>query len=72
MRIESKLNPRDPQFQANAEAMQALVDDLREQLARAALGGGEASRERHLSRGKLLPRDRVNTLLDPGTPFLEC
>ena len=72
MRIESKLNPRDPQFQANAEAMRALVDDLREQLARAALGGGEASRERHLSRGKLLPRDRVNTLLDPGTPFLEC
>ena len=72
MRIESKLNPRDPQFQANAQAMQALVDDLREQLRRAAVGGGEAARERHLSRGKLLPRDRVDMLLDPGTPFLEC
>jgi 3-methylcrotonyl-CoA carboxylase beta subunit len=72
MRIESKLNPRDPQFQANAQAMQALVDDLREQMARAALGGGETARQRHLSRGKLLPRDRVDMLLDPGTPFLEC
>ena len=72
MRIESKLNPRDPQFQANAQAMQALVDDLREQMARAALGGGEVARERHLSRGKLLPRERVDMLLDPGTPFLEC
>ena len=72
MRIESKLNPREPQFQANAQAMQALVDDLREQMARAALGGGKAARERHLSRGKLLPRDRVDMLLDPGTPFLEC
>jgi len=72
MRIESKLNPRETQFQANAQAMQALVDDLREQMTRAALGGGEVARERHLSRGKLLPRDRVDMLLDPGTPFLEC
>jgi len=72
MRIESKLNPRDPQFQANAQAMQALVDDLREQLRRAAVGGGDAARERHVSRGKLLPRERVDMLLDPGTPFLEC
>jgi 3-methylcrotonyl-CoA carboxylase beta subunit len=72
MRIESKLNPRDPQFQANASAMQALVDDLRAQMAQAALGGGETARRRHVSRGKLLPRDRVEMLLDPGTPFLEC
>ncbi len=72
MRIESKLNPRDAQFHANAQAMQAQVDDLRKQLGRAALGGGETARERHLSRGKLLPRDRVDMLLDPGTPFLEC
>jgi 3-methylcrotonyl-CoA carboxylase beta subunit len=71
MRIESKLKPRDEQFQANARAMRALVDDLRAQVARAALGGGEAARKRHLSRGKLLPRDRVDQLLDPGTPFLE-
>jgi 3-methylcrotonyl-CoA carboxylase beta subunit len=72
MRIESRLNPRDPQFQANFGAMQALVDDLREQLARTALGGGDAARQRHVARGKLLPRDRVQMLLDPGTPFLEC
>ncbi|NLD54742.1 MAG: methylcrotonoyl-CoA carboxylase [Burkholderiaceae bacterium] len=71
MRIESKLKPRDELFQANARAMQALVADLREQMARSAMGGGEAARKRHLARGKLLPRDRVDQLLDPGTPFLE-
>ncbi|MBJ8338756.1 methylcrotonoyl-CoA carboxylase [Antrihabitans sp. YC3-6] len=49
----------------------ALVDDLKGRLAQAALGGPERSRERHVSRGKLLPRDRVNTLLDAGSPFLE-
>ncbi|MFE3290796.1 carboxyl transferase domain-containing protein [Rhodococcus sp. NPDC059234] len=48
-----------------------LVDELRERLAVAALGGSEKSRQRHVDRGKLLPRDRVNTLLDPGSPFLE-
>src|SRR5690606_33244227 len=71
MRIESKLKPRDELFQANARAMRALVADLREQMARSAMGGGEAARKRHLARGKLLPRDRVDQLLDPGTPFLE-
>ena len=50
---------------------EALVAELRSKLAAAALGGPERSRERHVSRGKLLPRDRVNTLLDPGSPFLE-
>jgi len=49
----------------------ALVDQLRTKLATAALGGSERSRERHVSRGKLLPRDRVDGLLDPGSPFLE-
>ncbi len=49
----------------------ALVGELRERLATAALGGNEKSRERHVSRGKLLPRDRVDALLDPGSPFLE-
>src|SRR4051812_31481582 len=49
----------------------ALVDQLREKLAAAALGGPERARERHVSRGKLLPRDRVDGLLDPGSPFLE-
>jgi 3-methylcrotonyl-CoA carboxylase beta subunit len=49
----------------------ALSEELRDRLARVALGGPEPSRQRHVSRGKLLPRDRVDTLLDPGTPFLE-
>ena len=69
--LETKLNARSADFQANAAAMQAQVDDLNAQLAKAALGGGEATRARHVSRGKLLPRDRVQMLLDPGTPFLE-
>ena len=50
---------------------EALVADLREQLARVAQGGGERARERHTERGKLLPRERVDRLLDPGSPFLE-
>jgi 3-methylcrotonyl-CoA carboxylase beta subunit len=51
--------------------MRALVDDLHAQFAKAAHGGGEAARAKHVARGKLLPRDRVQMLLDPGTPFLE-
>ncbi|MGO3650455.1 MAG: methylcrotonoyl-CoA carboxylase, partial [Agrococcus casei] len=51
--------------------MRGLVDELRERLAEASKGGSEKSRERHLSRGKLLPRQRVDALLDPGSPFLE-
>ena len=70
-KLESQLNSRSADFQANAAAMRALVADLQVQLALAAAGGGEASRARHLKRGKLLPRDRVQMLLDPGTPFLE-
>ena len=69
--LETQLNARSADFQANAAAMQAQVADLQVQLAKAALGGGEATRARHVSRGKLLPRDRVQMLLDPGTPFLE-
>ncbi|MFJ3055116.1 carboxyl transferase domain-containing protein [Herbaspirillum sp. NPDC087042] len=69
--IESKLNPRSDEFQHNREAMQRIVDDLREKVAAIAEGGGQAAREKHLARGKLLPRDRVQMLLDPGTPFLE-
>jgi 3-methylcrotonyl-CoA carboxylase beta subunit len=69
--IESKLNTRSPEFAANASAMQALVDDLRAHCERIAQGGGEAARNKHVARGKLLPRERVNQLLDPGTPFLE-
>ena len=69
--LETKLNPRSADFQANATALRAAVDDLREKLAQAAAGGGEAARAKHTGRGKLLPRDRVQMLLDPGTPFLE-
>ncbi len=69
--LETQLNPRSADFQANAAAMRALVDDLNAQIAKAAAGGGETARARHVARGKLLPRDRVQMLLDPGTPFLE-
>ncbi|MFZ3084736.1 carboxyl transferase domain-containing protein [Rhodoferax ferrireducens] len=69
--LDTKLNARSADFQANAKAMRVLVDDLNAQTARAALGGGEVARARHTGRGKLLPRDRVQMLLDPGTPFLE-
>jgi 3-methylcrotonyl-CoA carboxylase beta subunit len=69
--LDSKLNARSEEFKANADAMQALVDDLKAKVAKAALGGGEDARKKHTARGKLLPRDRVQMLLDPGTPFLE-
>jgi len=69
--IETALDLRGGEFSANRLAMESLVSDLRTRLAAASLGGGEASRTRHLARGKLLPRQRVETLLDPGTPFLE-
>ncbi|WPB57977.1 carboxyl transferase domain-containing protein [Xylophilus sp. GOD-11R] len=69
--LDSQLNPRSAGFQANAQAMRQLVDDLRAQLARIAEGGGESARAKHVARGKLLPRERVERLLDPGTPFLE-
>ncbi|WP_375576440.1 carboxyl transferase domain-containing protein [Paracidovorax oryzae] len=71
MILESRLNPRSADFQANASAMRALVQDLRDRAAQAALGGSEAARAKHTARGKLLPRDRVRELLDPGSPFLE-
>src|SRR5580765_7139741 len=69
--LSSACDPAGAQFRANADAMAGLVDDLREVTARTALGGSRASRDRHVSRGKLLPRDRVDALLDPGSPFLE-
>src|SRR5574343_1292510 len=69
--LKSQLNPRNADFQANAAAMQALVDDLNDRADKIALGGPESARQKHLARGKLLPRERVNSLLDPGTPFLE-
>jgi len=69
--LETQLNARSADFSANATAMGVLVADLNAQIAKAALGGGEVARARHTGRGKLLPRDRVQMLLDPGTPFLE-
>ncbi|HEY1088643.1 MAG TPA: carboxyl transferase domain-containing protein, partial [Archangium sp.] len=69
--LDSELNVRSADFQANAKAMQAIVDDLKAKVAKVAEGGGEEARKKHTSRGKLLPRERVNQLLDPGTPFLE-
>ncbi|APA88541.1 methylcrotonoyl-CoA carboxylase [Paraburkholderia sprentiae WSM5005] len=69
--IESKLNPRSDDFRANAAALEALVADLRAKVEQLAQGGGQAARDKHTSRGKLLPRERIAQLLDPGTPFLE-
>jgi 3-methylcrotonyl-CoA carboxylase beta subunit len=71
MKLETHLNPRDESFQANAQAMRTLVEDLRVQHAQVAQGGGEAARAKHTARGKMLPRERVRALLDPGTPFME-
>lgn len=71
MKLESKLSTRSEEFITNAAAMQSLVDDLKNKIEKIMLGGGEESRKKHIARGKLLPRDRVQLLLDPGTPFLE-
>ncbi|MCC2655975.1 MAG: methylcrotonoyl-CoA carboxylase [Panacagrimonas sp.] len=69
--IKSKLNTRSPEFAANRDLMARLVTELREKTAQVAQGGSESARAKHVARGKLLARDRVNTLLDPGAPFLE-
>jgi 3-methylcrotonyl-CoA carboxylase beta subunit len=69
--IKSQIDPRSADFAANAQALRRVVDDLRSKAAAVARGGGEAARARHTGRGKLLPRERVDHLLDPGTPFLE-
>lgn len=70
-KILSKLDTSSKQFGANADKMQQLTDELRKNAATVAAGGGEKARDKHLSRGKLLPRDRVNALVDKGAPFLE-
>jgi 3-methylcrotonyl-CoA carboxylase beta subunit len=69
--ITSQVDRTSAEFRANESAMRALVAELERQRAAAAAGGPARARERHLARGKLLPRDRVLTLLDPGAPFLE-
>jgi len=69
--IESRLDPRDSVFAKNREAMSELVADLRSKVAEVEEGGGEAACAKHVARGKLLPRERVRALIDPGSPFLE-
>jgi 3-methylcrotonyl-CoA carboxylase beta subunit len=70
-RLTSSISTRDERFKANAAAMAKLTNELSERIAVAANGGDERSRQRHVERGKLLPRQRVQRLIDPGTPFLE-
>ncbi|MDQ0930605.1 carboxyl transferase domain-containing protein [Streptomyces turgidiscabies] len=69
--LHSAADPASEAWRANEAAHRALVGELRDKLAAARLGGGERARERHTARGKLLPRERVDRLLDPGSPFLE-
>ena len=69
--LQTQLNVRSADFQANAAVLREQVQDLAVQLAKVAAGGGEAARAKHVARGKLPPRERVQMLLDPGTPFLE-
>ena len=69
--IVSKIDIRSQEFADNRAAMQPLVDDLRATLRRNAAGGSVAARDKHTKAGKLLARERIATLLDPGAPFLE-
>ena len=69
--IRSSLSPRSPDYQTNRAAMQTLLDELAERQARASAGGGERGARKFREAGKLLPRERVEMLLDPATPFLE-
>ncbi|MCA1474750.1 MULTISPECIES: carboxyl transferase domain-containing protein [Bradyrhizobium] len=71
MPLHSSIDPSSSDFARNSEAMRGLVADLREKLSEVAGGGGEASRKRHTARGKMLARERVDLLVDPGTSFLE-
>ncbi|HET7086004.1 MAG TPA: carboxyl transferase domain-containing protein [Rhizomicrobium sp.] len=71
MSLSTLIDPASEAFRANATHNRALAEDLRARIAKAALGGSEAARQKHGARGKLLPRDRVLRLLDPGSPFLE-
>ena len=69
--LKTSITPQGQNFAANKAAMEALVAELRAKAARIAEGGGAKARERHVARGKLLPRARIAALIDPGAPFLE-
>ena len=69
--LQSKVNPRSEEFQANQASMAKAVADLRDKVTTIQQGGGPSYQERHIARGKLLPRERINRLLDDGSPFLE-
>jgi 3-methylcrotonyl-CoA carboxylase beta subunit len=69
--LETSIDPKSDDFRANAQSLRAHVGELKELLARIAEGGGAQARERHVGRGKLLPRERVRLLIDPGAPFVE-
>ncbi|GFZ96307.1 methylcrotonoyl-CoA carboxylase [Dyella caseinilytica] len=69
--LTSQIDPRSPEFQASSASLRSLVDDLHHEMARSAEGGGAKAREKHTARGKLLSRERIRALLDPGSPFLE-
>lgn len=68
-KIISQINTGSQEFRENQAAMQALVDDLHHHIQHIVLGGDEKARARHLKHGKLLPRERLQQLLDPGSPF---
>ena len=69
--IQSSIDPKSESFATNHAHMSELLKDLREKVDLVCEGGGAGAREKHVARGKLLPRDRVQNLLDPGSPFLE-
>jgi 3-methylcrotonyl-CoA carboxylase beta subunit len=69
--LKSQIDTKSPEFMANRDALQAQVSDVQAKVAQIRMGGGQSAREKHVARGKLLPRDRVGHLLDPGSPFLE-
>ncbi len=71
LRLDTQINRKDAEFAERSEHHRGLAEELRARLAETALGGPDQSRQKHVDRGKLLPRERVRTLLDPGSPFLE-
>ena len=71
MKLTSQIHPSSESFRANRDGHLAAIAEIRAATDRAIGGGGEKARDRHVSRGKLLPRERIARLLDPGAPFLE-